>query len=90
LGKKSILHVQFSIDRERVRDNSRIRPQAYPSLHASEILDFPNLVRKGKPVRNEKPAEGQDKKAIDQEHERSEFLKSIAYMRDHCGAGLKT
>ncbi len=64
--------------------------KAYPNLDASQIIDFLKLVRKGKPARIDKPAEGQDEKTFGQEHERNEFLKSIAYLREHCGAGLKT
>ena len=64
--------------------------KAYPNLDASQIIDFLKLVRKGKPARIDKPAEGQDEKTFDQEHERNEFLRSIAYLREHCRAGLKT
>ncbi len=64
--------------------------KAYPNLDASKIIDFLNLVRKGSPAKVDTPAEGQDKKAFAQEHERNEFLKSIAYLREHCGAGLKS
>jgi sugar phosphate isomerase/epimerase len=63
--------------------------KAYPNLNASKIIDFLALVRQGKPAEIDLPAEGQDQKTFNQEHERSEFLKSIAYLREHCGAGLK-
>jgi 3-oxoisoapionate decarboxylase len=64
--------------------------KAYPNLDASQIIDFLKLVRKGKPAKIDKPAEGQDQKTFDQEHERHEFLRSIAYLREHCEVGLKT
>jgi hypothetical protein len=52
--------------------------KAYPNLDPSQIIDFLKLVRKGKPAKIDKPAEGQDEKTFDQEHERNEFLRSIA------------
>lgn len=63
--------------------------KAYPNLDASQIIDFLNLVRRGSPAPVDTPSEGQDKKAFAQEHERIEFLNSIAYLREQCGAGLK-
>ena len=33
---------------------------------------------------------GMDKKEFDRQHQRTEFLKSIQYLRKHCSAGLKT
>lgn len=63
--------------------------KAYPKLNASQIVDFLALVRNGKAANIDKPANGQTQKAFDQEHQRSEFLNSIAYLREHCGAGLK-
>jgi sugar phosphate isomerase/epimerase len=63
--------------------------KAYPDLKGSQITEFLALLRKGMPAKIDQPAEGQDAKTFDQEHQRSEFLKSIAYLREHCGAGLK-
>ena len=40
--------------------------KAYPNLHASQIIDFLAVVRKGKPAKIDMPAEGQDQKAFDQ------------------------
>jgi sugar phosphate isomerase/epimerase len=64
--------------------------KAYPNLDASQIIDFLALVRKGKGTKIDVPIDGKDQKAFDQEHERSEFLKSITYLRAHCSGGLKT
>jgi sugar phosphate isomerase/epimerase len=63
--------------------------EAYPNLDASQIIAFLALVRKGSAAKIDKPTDGQNQKVFDQEHQRSEFLKSIAYLREHCGAGLK-
>lgn len=63
--------------------------KAYPDLKGSQITDFLALVRKGKSAKIDSPAEGQDPKDFDQDHQRGEFLRSIAYLREHCGAGLK-
>ena len=63
--------------------------QAYPNLNASQIVDFLALVRQGRPATIDEPAEGQDRRAFEREHQHGEFLRSIAYLRDHCGAGLK-
>lgn len=63
--------------------------EAYPDLNASQIIDFLSLLRKGQTAKIDKPTDGQDQKTFDRNHQRGEFLKSIAYLRDHCGVGLK-
>ncbi len=63
--------------------------KAYPNLKASQIVDFLKLVRRGTAATIDEPAEGADRREFDQQHERNEFLRSIAYLREHCGAGLK-
>ena len=63
--------------------------KAYPELNGSGIIDFLKLVRRGNQATIDEPADGQDKKTFDQQHQRDEFLKSIAYLREQCGAGLK-
>ena len=59
--------------------------QAYPDLKAAQIVDFLKLVRRGRPGTIDIPADGQDQKTFDQQHQRDEFLRSIAYVREHCG-----
>ncbi len=61
----------------------------FPDLQASEIVDFLKLVRLGKPLEIEEPPLGTDKKTFDIRHQEHEFLKSVVYLRDECGAGLK-
>lgn len=61
----------------------------FPDLHASEIVDFLKLVRLGNPMEIEEAHLGIDKTAFDIKHQENEFLKSIAYLRNECGAGLK-
>ncbi|MEZ6137537.1 MAG: TIM barrel protein [Pirellulaceae bacterium] len=63
---------------------------AYPNLNASQIVDFLKLVRRGVAASIDEPAEGADRREFDQQHERGDFLRSIAYLREHCGAGLKS
>ncbi|MEL7500711.1 MAG: sugar phosphate isomerase/epimerase [Planctomycetota bacterium] len=63
--------------------------KAYPDLNASQIIDFLKLVRRGTAATIDEPANGVDRKEFNQKHERREFLNSIAYLREHCGAGLK-
>ena len=63
--------------------------EAYPNLRASQIVDFLALLRKGSAAKIDQPADGQDPKAFDQQHQRNEFLKSITYLRQRCGAGMK-
>jgi sugar phosphate isomerase/epimerase len=64
--------------------------KAYPNLKASQIVDFLKLVRRGSAATIDEPAEGADQREFNQQHERREFLRSIAYLREHCGAGLKS
>lgn len=62
----------------------------YPDLKASGIVDFLKLCRRGHAIDVDQPPQGMDKKQFDQQHQRAEFLKSIQYLREHCGAGLKS
>ena len=64
--------------------------RAYPDLHASRIVDFLSLVREGAAATVDEPAAGQDQESFDQQHQRSEFIRSIAYLREHANAGLKS
>ena len=63
--------------------------KAYPNLNASKLVDFLKLVRQGTAATIDEPGEGADPREFNQQHERAEFLRSIAYLREQCGAGLK-
>jgi sugar phosphate isomerase/epimerase len=63
--------------------------KGYPNLKASSIVDFLALCRRGQAVEVDQPEAGVDQKEFDRQHQRAEFLKSIAYLRNHCGAGQK-
>jgi sugar phosphate isomerase/epimerase len=59
----------------------------FPGLHAADIVDFLKLVRRGHPLEVEEPPTGTDSKTFDIRHQEREFLKSIKYLREECGAG---
>lgn len=61
----------------------------FKGLPASEIAPFLKLLRRGNAITTDKAPEGMTKKAFDIKHQQNEFLKSIAYLRKECGAGLK-
>lgn len=62
----------------------------YPNLKATGIVDFLALCRRGQASEVDMPKADMDQKEFDRQHQRAEFLKSIAYLRQHCGAGQKT
>lgn len=61
--------------------------QGYPNLKAADIVNFLKLCRRGHAIQIDKPGKGIDSKEFDRQHQRDEFLKSIAYLRRECGAG---
>ena len=61
--------------------------EVYPNLKAADFRDFLKLMRRGRPIPILKPNEGQDPKIFEQNHQRFEFEKSIAYLRVVCGVG---
>lgn len=63
--------------------------KAYPKLKASQIRGFLALVQRGEPLGVETPAEGQDRRAFQREHERAELLRSLRHLRTNCRAGIK-
>lgn len=63
--------------------------EAYPHLKASHVRGFLALVQTGKAATVDSPIDGQDRRTFDQEHQLGEFLRSIAYLRQRCNAGLK-
>jgi hypothetical protein len=62
----------------------------FPDLPAFGIIDFLKLIRQGHPIEVDKAPTGTDKKAFDIENQKNELLKSVAYLRNECGAGLKS
>ncbi len=62
----------------------------FPDLPASDIVDFLKLVRQGQSLEIAEASAGTDKNVFDMKHQESEFLKSIKYLRNECGAGLKS
>ena len=64
--------------------------EGFPDLPASGMIDFLNLVRKGHPLQLAEAPPGVDKKTFEIRNQENEFLKSITYLREECGAGLKT
>lgn len=64
--------------------------KGFPDLKANDIVDFLRLCRKGHAIEIEKPEDGMGQKDFDRNHQRAEFLKSVAYLRTQCDAGLKT
>ena len=63
--------------------------KGFPDLKASDLVDFLTLVQRGRPTVIEKPPAGMDPKEFDIRHQENEFLRSIKFLRDHCGAGKK-
>ena len=64
--------------------------KAYPELRAAEIADFLALCRRGHAIEIASPPSGTDKTTFEQQHQRDEFLTSIAYLRCECSCGQKT
>ncbi|QEG36369.1 sugar phosphate isomerase/epimerase family protein [Bythopirellula goksoeyrii] len=62
--------------------------EGFPNLKAKGIIGFLRLCRQGHAMDVDKPEAGADQDEFDQQHQRSQFLKSIAYLRKHCDAGL--
>jgi len=62
--------------------------KGYPNLHPADIVDFLKLCRRGRPIEVVKPPPGTDAKTFEKQHQQSEFQRSIAYLRRHCGAGI--
>lgn len=55
--------------------------KGFQNLKASETIDFQKLVKRGKPLPVLSPANGQNKKSFEQEHQMAEFEKSIQTLR---------
>jgi hypothetical protein len=62
--------------------------KVYPDVRAADIIDFLALCRRGRPVELIKPPAGADAKSFERNYQRTEFERSVAFVRRH-GAGLK-
>ena len=63
--------------------------QGYPDLKAGDLLDFYNMIRKGKVRKLITPPEGTDANSFAQDQQKKELIKSIEYLRSHCPAAKK-
>jgi hypothetical protein len=61
----------------------------FPELKASGIVDFLKMTRKGHPIELAQAPPEVPKKAFEMENQKEELLRSIRYLREECGAGLK-
>jgi len=61
--------------------------EAYPNLKAEGLTAFLKLLRRGHPLPVDEAPAGEDPKKFDQNHQRYECEKSIAYLRNVCGVG---
>lgn len=62
----------------------------FPDLHASEIIDFLKRIKLGKPIDIAELPVGMDKKKFDIEQQKTMLQESLNYLRNECGAGLKS
>ncbi|HEY6229220.1 MAG TPA: TIM barrel protein [Verrucomicrobiae bacterium] len=74
------------------RDVPYLKPEywkVFPKARAQDLAAFITYAKKGKPRQQWKAPEGKDRKIADQEFQRSEIEKSIAYLRS-IGLGPQT
>jgi 3-oxoisoapionate decarboxylase len=62
----------------------------YPKVRAADIVDFLTLCRRGQAIATVKPPAGADAKVFEQEFQRGELERSLAYLRAHGPAGRKS
>jgi hypothetical protein len=62
--------------------------QAFPDASARDFAAFEALARKGKPKPPFSPPEGQDRKQAEQEYQRADLERSLAYCRS-LGLGVR-
>lgn len=63
--------------------------KGFPELKASDTIDFLKMVRMGKEISVDQAPSGMDKKTFEIENQKGELLRSIQYLREECGLGLK-
>jgi 3-oxoisoapionate decarboxylase len=61
--------------------------KVYPKVRAADIVDFLALGRRGHAIPTVQPPAGADPKAFEQEFQRGELERSLAYLRAHGPAG---
>jgi hypothetical protein len=61
----------------------------YPNLKAADLMDFLALLRRGRPIKFDKPPAGMDQKLFDQLHQKAELVKSFDHLRKFCNVGIK-
>jgi sugar phosphate isomerase/epimerase len=64
--------------------------KVYPAVRAADIVDFLALGRRGQAIPVVKPPAGADPKVFEQEFQRAELERSIAYLRAHANIGRKS
>lgn len=62
----------------------------YPKVRAADIVDFLALCRRGQAIPTVKPPAGADPRQFEQEFQRGELERSLAYLRQHGPAGRKS
>ena len=63
--------------------------KGWPDLKASGMVDFLRMARKGSPIDMAQAPPGMDKKTFEMQNQEEELLRSIKYLREACGVGLK-
>ena len=63
--------------------------KGYPDLRARQIIEFLKMARKGHPIEVAVPPPGMDKKTFETENQKDELIRSLDYLRDKYGVGLK-
>jgi sugar phosphate isomerase/epimerase len=63
--------------------------EGWPDLKATGLMDFLKLARKGSPIAVAQAPPGMEKKAFDMQNQEEELLRSIKYLREEFGVGLK-
>jgi len=63
--------------------------EGFPEPSAAGMIDFLKLVRMGQPIEVARAPQETDKKAFDIKNQENELLKSIKYLREQYGVGLK-
>jgi sugar phosphate isomerase/epimerase len=63
--------------------------EGWPDLKAEGIIDFLKMAREGAPIDVARAPEGMERKEFEKQNQMDELLKSIRFLREECGAGLK-
>lgn len=64
--------------------------KAFPKAKAADFARFVALAKKGKPRETWSPPAGADRKLAEQDYQKSEVERSIAYCREKLGLGVRT